>query len=419
MFKLLAGFAGKLRGDRRGNVLIVSAIGAASLVGAAGLGVDTTQWFLAKRQLQQATDSGALAAALNMFHSRPFRDAATNEIERNFPDTVTIERIVNPPQQGAYTGDTGAIEVMATVTRRLPFSGIFLDTTPLIRSRSVATVVGDGEHCVISLAEDGTGIAVQGNANVLLGCGVAANSPSGISVDLSGTSFLAAQPISSVGGIDYASNNIPANTALQPFGLQVEDPLAERGLTTPTNPSGCTYNNFTVNPNTSVTINQGRYCNGLNIRGRVHMNPGVYIIDRGTFLVNSQADVTGEGVTIILTGTTSANVADVQINGGAVVDLRAPTPDENATWFGVLFYQDPMGIASESVINGGSDMQFEGIVYLPRGNLTFNGNAGQHADCLLLVANRVNFAGTSSLDNDCPSHIEELDTTARTIRIVE
>lgn len=419
MLKSLKALGKKLGGDRRGNVLIVSALGAASLVGAAGLGVDTAQWYLAKRQLQQATDSGALAAAMNLYRSAAFVDAAENEVDRNFPDAVNVERVVNPPQEGDYIGDNGAIEVVANVNRRLPFSSIFMSSASTIRTRSVATIVGDGEHCVISLAPDGTGVDVQGNANVILGCGVAANSPSGISVDLSGSSYLSATPISSVGGIDYASNNIAPNTTLQAYGLPVDDPLADRNLETPTSPANCTYRNVSVNSNTTQTLYPGRYCGGLAIRGRAELEPGVYIIDGGTFQVNAQAEVVGEGVTFILTGNNSSSMADLQFNGGAELDLRAPTPDEDATWHGVLIFQDPMGSSQESVINGGSDMNFEGIVYMPNGDVRFNGNAGQHADCLLLIANRVNFAGESSLDNDCPSHIDDVDTTAKIIRVVE
>jgi hypothetical protein len=157
----------------------------------------------------------------------------------------------------------------------------------------------------------------------------------------------------------------------------------------------------------------------LSLKGTVTLNPGVYIIDRGTFSVNSQAEVTGEGVTIILTGTTSSNMATMQINGGAELDLSAPTPSQDATWQGILFYQDDIGSDQETVINGGSDLRFDGIVYFPNGDVRFNGNAGQHADCLLLVAQRVNFSGTSSLDNNCDSHIDSVDTRSRIIRVVE
>lgn len=409
----------RLAQDIKGNVLLVSAIGAASLVGAAGMGVDTVQWYLAKRQLQQAADSGALAAAMNHYRSLPFTAAATHEIDRNYTDTVGIVRIVNPPQEGAFTGDAGALEVVITASRALPFSGLFLDAPPVVRVRSVASTVAVGEYCVIALAEDGTGVDVQGNADVILGCGVAANSDAGISVDLSGTSYLSAEPISSVGGIDYAASNIPSGTTLLPYGLPVEDPLASRGLAVPTSPSACDHNNFSVAPSVTTTIAPGRYCNGMSLKGDVTMSPGVYIIDRGSFQVNSSATVKGEGVTIILTGSTSNNIADISINGSAKLDLRAPTSAENADWWGVLFYQDPIGSDHESVINGGSDLDFDGIVYMPNGDVRFNGGAGQHAECLLMVAQRVNFSGTSSLDNDCGTEIDTLDTTARTIRVVE
>ena len=49
MLEMLGRLAARLRRDLRGNVLIVTGIGAGSMVGAAGLGVDTGQWFLAKR----------------------------------------------------------------------------------------------------------------------------------------------------------------------------------------------------------------------------------------------------------------------------------------------------------------------------------------------------------------------------------
>lgn len=61
----------------------------------------------------------------------------------------------------------------------------------------------------------------------------------------------------------------------------------------------------------------------------------------------------------------------------------------------------------------------EGILYLPLGDLAFNGSAGQHADCLLLVANKVDFSGVSSLDNDCPIEYDDFDLSSRIIRVVE
>lgn len=427
MLKIFASLARKLKRDRRGNILIISALGAASLVGAAGLGVDTTQWFLAKRQLQQATDSGALAAAMSLYRGSTFYDTAVDEIDRNFPDTVTIERIVNPPQVGAYTADNTAIEVQATVNRKLPFSSIFINFSPVVRTRSVAAGVAVADPCVISLAGDGIGIDIFGTATVDLDCPVSSNSPEGVSVDVGGTSFLDTNMIMSVGGIDYAADNVSSDAAIVPYSMPISDPLADRGLTPPTSPTGCTATSYRVKPSETMTLSAGRYCNGLTIQGTARLNGGLYIIDQGTFQVTAGATLelagTG-GVTFILTGSTSGNVASVTINGGANIDLVGPTEAEatgygNANWAGILFYQDPLGDGTQHIFNGGSGINFEGIIYMPTAELLYNGGSTQQAQCLFMITERVRFGGTNNIKNNCNDEIDKIDTNARIIKIVE
>lgn len=413
-----------LKKDLRGNVLIITALGSASLVGAAGLGVDTVQWFLWKRELQQAADSGAMAGAYNLYSGHAWSDDAKAEVNRNFTDTVTFERVVNPPQAGAFVGDTGAIEVLISHSRTLPFSSLFLPNAATVRVRAVATAVAAGQPCVIGLATDGIGIDVFGNATVDLDCPVASNSPEGVSVDVGGTSYLDTNLIMSVGGIDYGSGNIPADAAIVPYGLPVDDPLAGRGLTTPS--GSCDQNNFGVKPSGNVTISPGRYCNGMDIKGTVHMDPGVYIIDEGSFKVNSGAQITGDGVTIILTGSTSSKVATLQINGSASLDLSAPTaaeaaaaPFNNSNWSGVLFYQDQKGDGTQHTINGGANINLDGIIYMPTGELTYNGDAAQSAQCLLMITERVNFGGNNEIGNNCNDEIDDALSNAFVIRVVE
>lgn len=428
MFKLFAELGKRLKQDRRGNVLIISALGAASLVGAAGLGVDTTQWFLAKRQLQQATDSGALAAAMNLYRGFEYSDAAKSEIARNYPDTVTVESLVNPPATGDYTADSTAVEIIASVKMPLPFSGIFINSTPLIRTRSVAAGVAVADPCVLSLAGDGIGVDVFGSATVDLDCPVASNSPEGISVDIGGSSFLDTNMIMSTGGIDYASANVSSGAAIVPYGMPVSDPLADRGLTPPSDPAGCTANNFRILPNVhNGEMFPGRYCSGVTIQGTVKMHGGLYIFDRGAFNVTAGAkmELYGDGgVTIILTGTSSSNVTTVSINGGATIDLAAPTESEatgygDENWAGILFYQDPLGEDTQHTFNGGSNINMEGIIYMPTGELTYNGGSSQQAQCLLMITQRVRFGGTNKIENNCNVEIEKIDTNARIIRVVE
>lgn len=427
MRKKLSKLISKLRRDIRGNVLIVAAISGAATVGAAGLGVDTVQWFLAKRQLQQAVDSGALAGAMSLYRGDGITAPAENSIDRNFPDAVTIERIVSPPTAGAWAGDASAVEVQGFVNRKLPFSSIFLETTPVIRARAVATTVAAGQPCVIATATSGIGIKVFGTADVDLDCPVASNSPDGISVDLTGSSFLDTNMIMSVGGVDYSSSNIPGDTAVVSYGLPVEDPLANLGLTPPA--GICNFNNFRVGPSEDRTISPARYCNGLRIQGTARLRSGIYIIDGGTLSINAGAVVEladAGGVTFVLTGNSSSTVADVNINGSASIDLAAPTqaeastaPFNDANWAGILFFQDPLGDGTQHTFNGGADIDLNGIIYMPTGELLYNGNAAQSAQCLLLIGEVVEFGGTNNIANNCNDDIDRNLATAWVIRVVE
>lgn len=409
----------RLRGDQRGNLLLMAAAALTGLIGAAGIGVDTVQWYLWKRQMQQTVDTGATAGAIAMSFGHNYDTSARSELARTANTAYTVEAIRIPPASGAYAGDTSAIEVIATTSRKLPFSSVFLATPPTIRTRAVATAVAVGTPCVLALAESGTGIEVFGSGNVTLGCPVASNSPGGVSVDVGGSSFLDSDLIMSVGGIDYSAGNLPADASIVPYGLPVSDPLAGRDLAY--SDASCDFNNFSVPPSGDVITSPGVYCNGMKLQGTVRMKAGLYIIKSGTFQVNSDANVTlygNGGITIVLTGKNDNTIATVSINGGATLDIRAPTAAESSKWAGILFYQDPRGDATHT-INGGANINIEGIIYMPTGDLTYNGDATQTAQCLLIVTERVGFGGTNNIDNDCNTEVTKWAGKAKVIRVVE
>lgn len=410
--------------DAGGNVLLIAGAGTVALVGGAGLGVDTVEWYLWQRQLQQAVDSGAMAGAQAKAQGTNWRVYGAKEVNRNANTSVSIVRLASKPVSGGYTSDNSAVEVIATTRQTLPFSSIFVDSAPILRARAVATSVADGEHCVISLAPDGVGVNVAGSADVLLGCGVAANSGYYKAMDLGGSSHLSATPLSAVGGINYASDNIDSTATIQAYGVKQADPIAARGLSVPTSPAGCTSNNYKVQPSDVITYplpasGVARLCNGLDVKGDLTLPAGTYIIDGGLLKVNSGAKLSGQGVTIILTGNNAATVANMEIAGGAVIDLHAPTDIQNPDWAGILIYQDPIAGYPLSKINGGSSFKMEGVVYMPKGDIAFQGNTDGTSKCLLLVSNRVNFTGDAELDNDCPSYLDDIDLSARIIRLVE
>ena len=269
--------------DVRGSVLVLTGAGIFALVGGAGLATDAVQWYMWKRQLHQATDAGALAGAHALSQDATSVNAPVRrEVVRNANSVIVVRQINTPPRTGAFEGNATAVEVIATTSRRLPFSSMFMRSPPVVIARSVAARVRDGEHCVISLARDGVGVSLAGTANVNLGCGVAANREGQSAIYFEGSSYLDGSPLTTVGGITSATRNIARGTQLNSYAAPQQDPMAARDLSVPTEPSACSANNLTVEPNRpTVTLDPGRYCNGMLLKGNVTLNPGVYIIDKG------------------------------------------------------------------------------------------------------------------------------------------
>jgi len=431
-------FLKRLRKDKKGNVLVLVGTGTLAMVGGAGLGVDTVQWFLWKRQLQQAVDSSALAGGnAKAQGTATWSTYARHELDRNANTNLSVVRIVSAPQEGAYTGDSGAVEVVATTSRALPFSGIFITSPPVMRARAVATAVVDGEFCVVSLAETGTGIKVAGTADVLLGCGVSSNSASQYAINFEGGSYLSGTPLSAVGGIDYTSTNVDPGTSIQSYGVKQADPVGSLYSMSNVPNMPCDRNNFTVNPTFSAHLSPPttgshagymRLCNGLTVRGELELDPGVYVIDGGEFEAGALSRIRGQGVTFILTGNASATVATLNFAGTAEVRLRAPNQADDPSflapeWYGMLFYQDPIAavstITNVNRLTGDEHSSFEGITYMPSAKLTYAGNSGMQADCLMLISHKVEFIGEASINNNCPSEIDDIDWGARIVRVVE
>lgn len=74
----------RMLGDRGGNFGIMTAILLPVLVGAAGLAIDFSNAILSKRELQEATDAGALAAATALANGTAPTTAAAETIAKEF-----------------------------------------------------------------------------------------------------------------------------------------------------------------------------------------------------------------------------------------------------------------------------------------------------------------------------------------------
>lgn len=392
-------FYKKIARREQGNVLILYGLAMPVLVGLAGIGTDTVQWTLMKQQLQRSADS----AALNGAFAKAQAESVSANANRDLTNTldgftgvgITIE---NAPTSGTYAGNTRAVRVILTYSKALPFSSMFMDSPPQIRVEAIASVLNNGDYCVISLEDaNTTGVTFSGNSTVDLGCGVATNASGTSAVSAIGSARVTASPIAAVGNVP-ASTNYQTGTQLIPYSIPQRDPFASLADPNTTMPSPCNGGAKTVPPNQTDVLSPGCY-SSINVRGTLMMNPGTYYINGGDFETSAQSVIIANGVTIIMTGTGTA-IGQVKMNGGADIEMSAPT---SGTYKGVLFYKDRDSPSSKNdIFNGGANGSFLGAIYMPSQKVTLNGNSTFTTDCLQIVSRQVELTGNTTITNDCP-----------------
>ena len=392
----------RMLADRRGAMAVMVAATMPIFLGGVALAVDATQWTLARRMLQRQADSGALAGVFSMAQGADVSAAVTRDLSmnRNF-GTLAAPLIENGPSVGPYAGDSSAVRVVLQTDLRLPFASLFLDGNTRVNVEATAALVSIGELCALALdRSSATGITMTGSSIVDLNCGMAANSVAPAAITGGGSSTIIASPLIASGGIPDSSNFAPG-TVRVPYAVPQADPFANL----PQPEISGQVRQMRVQPGRVSSFEPGNYRN-VSIQGRAELAPGEYYIDGGSFSVGAQAELIGDGVVIILTSATAssspASIADVDINGGAYLNLKAPT---GGTYDGVLFYQDRRATFAANKynkINGNSASELRGAIYFPSTGLDFTGNTGMQIDCIQLVGFRLVFNGNSTVRNVCP-----------------
>jgi Flp pilus assembly protein TadG len=398
----------RLRQSERGNALAIGAATLPLLLGSAAFTVDTIHFGLMKRQLQRAADSSALAGAYALTQGSDESVAVHNDLDENsFPALSEPENIFSGPSLGFEQ----TVRVRLTASRSMPFMSIFTNGPSTITGEATAALIQDGTFCVLSLYE-GTdpGIDVGGNAELNLGCGMATNSRGEEAVTATGSSSVSATPIMAQGGLDGEGNNFTGDTTLQPYSARQTDPYAD--VPDPPAQSGCTpVSNAPGDPTLALT--PGCY-SSMDLKGDVTMAPGTYYVYGGDIEFGSQANVTGNGVTFVMTGPDGA-AGDLKWNGQATVNLSAPT---SGTYETLLFYRDRRASNIEIKINGGAAAQLKGALYFPSSDIEFTGNAGLSVTCLQLIGQILKFRGTSEINNSCPASANMPGFQATYVRLV-
>lgn len=393
-----------IRRSTRANVATIFALSLPIVVGAAGFGVETSYWYYNSLKLQATADAAAYAGALEQISGsdKPtIVAAATQSAASNGLGSGTI--VVNtPPASGPNTAKK-AVEVIVHQNVDRMFTSIFTQGQVPEQARAVALITNASKSCMTALDLTASqAVLFSGNTSVkVTGCVVMSNSNASDAIKLQGSAALQVDCLISAGGVSL--NNPVTTVCPAPItqALPAADPFAD--LPTPAASNPC------QNTNKS-TLKPGTYCSGLSLSGSVTLQPGVYVV-QGNLKINANASVTGSGVTIFMSGSST-----VSMNGNASVQLSAPT---SGAYSGVLFYGDRAGSSASSTFNGTADSLLTGAIYFPRQQISYLGNFSGNGGCTQVVADTIQWSGSSTINQDCTSLGMRDIPAAQSVALVE
>ncbi len=404
-----------LRRDKSGNVMLLAGLAMPIMVGGVGLGVDTAQWYLWKRELQFATDQAALAGAYakasgnSAWESRVINQVAQNKTVAAFAQVTAVTA------SNDGFGTNNAVDVTVEGAKDLPFSGMFLDDpfTMTVASKSVYTPPissTTNRSCLTGLNTSGKAVEISGSTLVNIGCEIESLSTSSNSVDVSGsvTWGSSTMSITTKGGISGAT--VPSIVTQTTNSTTISNPFT--GLTSPT--SNGTATAATSCPSSgSRTLNPGTF-SGLSLSCNTVLNAGIYVINGGTFSLNAASNIDGTaGVMFVL-----KNGAKLSWSGGTGnVDLRAPSAAQLTSWgkstslADMLVFSDPTTGSTEDQSLAGStgsayNMKLSGAIYIPRAKLNLSGRlTSSTTACVQLAGKYTVTTGGTYLSSLCPTGI--------------
>ncbi len=404
MLKLDAFAIRALLRDQRGNMATLFALMIGVLFAFSALAVDGGNLYVMKSKLQRTADAAALAAASQLPSESDAQAEALEYAIKNMPVAENGNTLVasdvdfgywHPATRSFVSGGVPVNAVMVTTRRSAAnsnpvgtyFAGLMGYDEVDVETTSVAGRVS--AVCMLALDPTSPDAFLVNNGSVLAdGCAVQVNSddPQALDVTSNGTMDTLETCVHG-GSLIQGTATPPPTTGCPP----VSDPLA--GLAEPV-VGGCDYTNVVLSSPSTYNLTEGVYCGGLDIKGQaeVTMAPGVYIMKNGPFTITGQADVTGIGVTIFLTG--PGAVADTGGNGA--INLSAPTTGDLA---GILFFEDPDNTPLQHhAFRGGSNKSYSGVIYTPVGIAEYVGNgAGSGTGTPWFIAWQFRMSGNGEL----------------------
>jgi Flp pilus assembly protein TadG len=390
----LRGLAARFRRGSNGTIAPTFAVAMVPILALIGTAVDFSRANNVRSTMQAALDAAVLAGARD--DTANWAQTASNV----FTGTFQAKGSSGAAPTFVLNGD-GSFSGSVSASLPTDFLGTFGISAVTVNAQSTAMVAPtspQSEYCLLALnLSAGPAVQISGNGDITISapsCVMQVNSNSSDAVDLSGNATVATTDNCLVGGLHTSGNS-----SMSPHPDAVCKTLPDPFVNYPRPIVGaCNYTNYSLSGNQTKTLSPGVYCGGMSFSANVNVtfSPGLYIVKDGIVQESGGSSFTGNGVTFFLTG----KGAGIQMSGNANWHLVAPTSGSLA---GFVIFLDPNGAsgapAASSQLSGNSELYFEGVVYLPKQQVTITGNAESFAPSpwTSFVADTLVIAGNGKL----------------------
>lgn len=427
--------------DVYGGAAIIMALMTPVIIGGLAFGAEVGGWELTRRQIQNAADTAAFAAATQVRSGKDINTitAAAQAVAdasgyKGGSSGIVVE---SPPSSAPNAvdgtnpnGNAAYVYVTLTQTAERNFTKFFAnDDTVTFTSAALANIENGRPACVLALHPSASGaISTGGSTNVALtGCDIAANSISSSAITATGNgSSVEADCISAVGDVSVNSTYHLDCPAPITNGPVTADPYASVAMPTA---AQCNYtgnaNNFTQSGNPSTPAGSGAVrcysgaANTWNFSRNITLTSNTaYVLENtsgsvANLSLNGGRTITGTNVTLIFKGRW-----DIKLNGNSTINISAQT---TGAYAGIALFG---GRTSEVNVDltGNNGAKIVGAIYSPNkdsdikytgSNLTYS--SGQ---CTQVIGGTVTFWGNSNFSTNCSASGTKQIKTAQSIKIV-
>lgn len=363
--------------DECGQAMILVLLCITILLGMVGFAVDVGLMFRAKRNLQIAADSAAVAAASELNYgdwSAAGQAAAVQNGVTTGSNGATVV-INNPPVYGPHAGISNYAEAIVSQSQPTFFMRIFNRSSMTVSTRAVAYNGGSSNACVYVCDPKAAGaMTLQGSFDVSAPkCGVVVNSNNSDALQFTGGGgSLTAGSVGVAGG---DGGQIGDSTPAPVLGIaQQTCPLASL---VPPNPANMTCTT-PAGGSLTGTISPGCYNGNVTVTNAT-LNPGTYVFTGNVVLAGTVKTAAGGATLDIANGSLSEAT-------NTVLNLVAPT---SGPYNGIAIMEPPPNTNLLLFDFGSSSGLIDGIIYAPKAEMELHDSGGDKNGGLQLITDLI------------------------------